>query len=464
MPKQRTYFNQAEKDYLQKVFAENTQYTMRREIIDALTNSNRDIDLECGYPTNIKVEDYQKLFNRNGIGSRIIRLWPEESWLVVPEIIETDDATETAFEKEWKELEKQFNLYSNLLRVDTLSGIGCFGALLLGLSDGLNLNEEIQSNSLELLYVKPLSHYVIEIKERENDVTSPRYSLPKFYSLKTESVDGELSAGETMVHHSRIVHIADNRMTSDVYGMPRAQNVYNYLLDLKKLLGGSAEMFWKGAFPGIAFEANPERTKSLTTAEKTALRTEFLAYTNSLQRYMALVGVTVRNLEVQVADPASHFMTQLKAIGITLGVPYRKLLGSEEAKLASNEDTKTWNKRVVKRQHDYVSPMIIRPFIDRIIELGVLPEPKEYEIKWPSIEELDPKDSATVLKDRTEAMVKYVSGGVDVLMPPQIFLTEEMGFSDDEAQAIIDEAEVWVDDKVDESEMGMEDDTDTGRQ
>ena len=335
---------------------------------------------------------------------------------------------------------------------------------MLGLSDGLNLNEEVQSSNLELLYVKPLSHYVIEIKERENDVTSPRYSLPKFYSLKTESVDGELSAGETMVHHSRIVHIADNRLTSDVYGTPRAQNVYNYLLDLKKLLGGSAEMFWKGAFPGIAFEANPERTKSLTTAEKTALRTEFLAYTNSLQRYMALVGVTVRNLEVQVADPASHFTTQLKAIGITLGVPYRKLLGSEEAKLASNEDTKTWNKRVVKRQHDYVSPMVIRPFIDRLIELGVLSEPKEYEIKWPSIEELDPKDSATVLKDRTEAMVKYVSGGVDVLMSPQVFLTEEMGFSDDEAQAIIDEAEVWVDDKVDESEMSMEDGTDTGRQ
>lgn len=464
MPKKRTYFNQAEKDYLQKVFAENTQYTMRREIIDALTSSNRDIDLECGYPTNIKVADYQKLFDRNGIGSRIIRLWPEESWIVVPEIAENDDATETPFEKEWKDLEKQFNLYSNLLRIDMLSGIGCFGALLLGLSDGLNLNEEVQNNNLELLYVKPLSHYVIEIKERENDVTSPRYSLPTFYSLKTESVDGELSSGETMVHHSRIIHIADNRLTSDVYGTPRAQNVYNYLLDLKKLLGGSAEMFWKGAFPGVAFEANPERTKSLTTAEKTALRTEFLAYTNSLQRFMALVGVTVRNLEVQVADPASHFMTQLKAIGITLGVPYRKLLGSEEAKLASNEDTKTWNKRVVKRQHDYVSPMIIRPFIDRLIELGILSGPKEYEIKWPSIEELDPKDSATVLKDRTEAMVKYVSGGVDVLMPPQVFLTEEMGFSDDEAKAIIDEAEVWVDDKVDESEMGMEDDTNKDRQ
>ena len=45
----------------------------------------------------------------------------------------------------------------------------------------------------------------------------------------------------------------------------------------------------------------------------------------------------------------------------------------------------TWNKRVIKRQHDYVSPMVIRPLIDRLIEMGVLSEPKEYEIKWPSI-------------------------------------------------------------------------------
>jgi len=449
--------NDAEKKYINNVLSQNIQYTARQGIIDLLADDNRNLDEECGYPTTITINDYQILFERNGIGSRIIRLWPEESWIVTPEVVEDDEKDATAFEKEWKELEKTFHIYSNLLRVDILSGIGQFGVLLLGLSDGKGLDEEVEGDKHDLLYIKPLSQYVIKVSKTDTDVTSKRYGLPVIYTLKTESLEGEINQTEILVHYTRVVHITDNRMVGDVYGIPRAQPVYNYVIDTKKLLGPSAEMFYKGAFPGIAFEATPERTKPLTTAERTSLRSEFLNYSNSLQRYLALVGVTVKNLEVQVASPTDHFMSQLKAISITIGVPYRKLMGSEEAKLASNEDTKTWNKRVVKRQNDYVSPFIIRAVIDRFIELGVLSEPKEYTVKWPSIEGLDPKDSATVLKDRTEAMIKYVSGGVEVLMPPQVFLTEEMGFNDDEAEAILKEADLFVDDKIDEDELDEDD-------
>ena len=168
---------------------------------------------------------------------------------------------------------------------------------------------------------------------------------------------------------------------------------------------------------------------------------------------MALVGVSAKSLAVQVASPKEHFDVLLKAIGITLGIPYRLLVGSEEAKLASSTDTTTWNRRVKKRQENYCSFEILYPFIDRLIAFGVLSEPKEYFVKWPDLMELDPKDEATIMKDKTETIAKYVTAGGNVLIPPHQFLTTVMGYSDDEAEQFLIETEEFQNDSVDENDI-----------
>ena len=429
-------------------------YTMRREIIEKMTDETRDIDLECGYPTTLKIADYEIVFGRNGIGTRVVMLWPEECWNTTPDITEGEDTEETAFEKAWKDLEKKFRVLDYLFRADVLSGVGRYGALLIGVSDGLTLDMPVVAGKkLELTYLKPLCEGVLDIEALEPDVKSPRFGQPTFYTIKTDTIDGELNTQTIKIHYSRVIHLADNRKVSDVFGTPRLEPVFNYILDLKKLLGGSAEMFWKGGFPGYAFEVNPERTTALTTTEKTELREEFLNFSNKLQRYIALTGVTAKSLAMQVADPSNHFLTQMKAVGIALGIPYRKLMGSEEAKLASADDNKTWTRRVVKRQVSYVTPRIIRPFIDKLIEWGILPEPKDgYEVKWPSLDELDPKDAAIVMKDKVEAMAKYIVSGADSLIPPHQFFTLIMGWTDEEATEIEKAAVIWLKDHPPEEE------------
>lgn len=426
-------------------------YTLRRELIQKMLNDTRDIDLECGYPSAIKINDYATMFDRNGVGTRVVKLWPEECWNVIPEIVE-DEKNETSFEKKWKELDKKFHISDYLYRIDVLSGIGRFGVLLLGVNDGKKLSEPLDKKNCELIYLKPLSEYVVTVKDKEKEATSPRFGLPTRYALKTEAVDGEMNAGETEVHWTRVIHVADNRGVSETFGTPRLEPVYNYVLDLKKTLGGSAEMFWKGGFPGYAFEATPERTDPLTTEEKAALREEFLNFSNKLQRYIALVGVTAKSMTPQIADPQPQFSTQLKAMCVTLGVPYRVFMGTEESKLAGSQDDKRWNRRVSKRQNSYLTPRLVRPLVDRLIELGVLPE-AGYEVKWPSLEELDPKEASEVAKNKTEAMTKYAAAGVEAVMGPRHFLTLVLGFTDDEADDITKEAETWVDDHLSENDL-----------
>jgi hypothetical protein len=215
-------------------------------------------------------------------------------------------------------------------------------------------------------------------------------------------------------------------------------------------------MFWRGAFPGYAFEIDPEVGSDLTDDEKTTLRAELKSYSDGLQRYMAIVGVKAKSLSPQVADPKGHIEAQIKMIAISLGIPYRIFIGTEEAKLASTQDVKTWNKRLAKRQEGYISPMIIRPFIDRLLAFGVLPEVKEYFIDWPDLNVPSDEDKAKVAEMKTSAFAKYVAGGVDALISPKEFLMMIMDMTEDEVLAIEKAAKSYIETKPEEPEEGEE--------
>jgi len=126
-----------------------------------------------------------------------------------------------------------------------------------------------------------------------------------------------------------------------------------------------------------------------------------------------------------------------------LGVPYRVLLGSEEAKLASVQDKRTWNNRVARRQNSYLTSMLVRPFIDRLIATGCLPEPAQYKVVWPDLNAATEDDITKIAMNRTKAFQTYVSGGVDNLIPPRQYFTLIHKMKDEEADSIIAEQEKY---------------------
>lgn len=209
---------------------------------------------------------------------------------------------------------------------------------------------------------------------------------------------------------------------SDVFGVPRMQKNFNRLLDVRKILGGSAEMFWKGGFPGYSFEVN----SGLDGAEvdTSSLRAEMDNYMTGLQRYLALEGVSAKSLAPQVADPKNHLDCQLAAIALSEGIPQRILFGSERGELASSQDAKAWNSRLRKRQEQYLTPFVVRPFVDRLIALGILPVPEEgYTIFWPDLTTQSDQEKAEVVRTWADALAKYVAGDVGQVVPIDSFLS-----------------------------------------
>lgn len=448
-----------------------------RQFMDS--RKNRDVDDECGYPkTNeLTPEHYALLYSRESVATRVVDVWPDECWKIVPEVFEDPDPDkETEFEAAWKALDAQLNggeskfkdekgspIWEYLKRIDKLSGVGSYGVLLLGLSDGEDLSKPVTSRKgLELLYVRCFDEALAQIASFETDPSNRRYGQPNAYNLTFYEPTTQSTIGSkqkiSQVHWSRCVHVADNLMSSEVFGMPRMQTVYNRLYDLRKMYGGCAEMYWRGAFPGLSFETHPSLGGDVTVDE-TAVKEKMQLYMQGLQRYFLTQGLSVKSLSPQVVDPSPQIDKLIEAICIKLAIPKRVFMGSERGELASGQDADTWEERVQERRTNHVTPRVIVPFIDRLVALGVLPMPKEYGVGWSVIKEVDPEKRASTAAKTTEALAKYVQGGVESLVPPKEYLTRVLDMDEDDVEQILEAAAEHVDEMDALAEEDMVDDS-----
>lgn len=421
----------------------NATYTLRSLTRDRLSYDARNYNLSCGYPETLSSADFREFFDRWSIAKRIVNAWPKESWQVKPEIYETEDEVDTPFEVAFEELEKTVHLFHYLTRVDILSGIGRYGGLVLGVDDGQKLDKELQKrNGLKLMYLRALDEDHLGIETLEDDPTSPRFGMPTYYTMKLESISGQ-DTSDRRVHWTRVIHVADNRETDEIFGVPRMQSAYNHVYDIRKIAGGGAEMFWKGGFPGFGVEINPDIDMDELEVDTDTMKDELKKMFDGLQRYAVLQGAQMKSLAPQVADPTGHFAMVLDAICIGMEMPKRIFLGSEQAKLASTQDQSTWERRLRFRQENYLSPMLVRPTIMRLQEIGVLPESQDLIVKWPNLSEPSEADQVKVAKDRTEAIAKYVQSGAAELVPPRKYFSLVHKWTDEEIDSIEDELETF---------------------
>lgn len=470
----------------------------RQQFFNQYLDNRRDIDDECGYKKTLSKYDARLLYDTDPIAHRTVQVLPQESWMIHPEVTEDDDPNkETAFEKafeqlgkslkgkSWHEDKEQNALWEYLLRLDILSGVGQFGVLLFGLDDGKTLDQpalEFDENGVarrekdyKLLFLRVFDESLVQVQRYCTDPLSPRFGMPEMYNVVLfDPKDSTSQSGVSLpmiinrVHWTRMIHVADNLGSSEIFGYSRLKIPYRRIYDMMKLYSGSAEMYWKGAFPGIAFETNPQFGGNVEFS--TDLKDQMENYMNGLQRYLALTGITAKTLTPTVVDPTPQINSQLQALCIQIGVPLRVFQGSERGQLASTQDDSTWNDRLARRQNKYITPRIICPVIDRLIEYGVLPEPKKYKVKWPDLNALTDAQKAQIAVQRIQAITSYITGGGNQLVQEMDFLTFVMGISQTEAKSILEntfqaqqeQAELQAQQIREATDAGLDIDPETG--
>lgn len=482
----------------------------RSELLQKLLDPRRDLKVECGYPDGgMEPNGYRELYDEDPIGNRVVNVMPKESWKNEPEVYEDEDSEATTeFETAWELLanslrgrswyrgqgEEGSPIWEYLRRADELSGVGGFGVLLLGLDDGQELSKPVRGveekwsepvditaeDKLEptkptgnvytlnvdkdktkgrrLLFMRAFDESLVQIAQYETNPTSPRYGMPVMYNITFNDPNEWTKGGIGLpfatksVHWTRVIHIADNCGSSEIFGTPRMKPVLHRILDLRKLYGGSAEMYFRGAFPGWSLETHPQLGGDVNV-DAAALREQMEQYMNGLQRYMALMGMSAKSLAPQVVDPTPQIDVQIGAICIELAVPRRIFEGSERGELASSQDSDSWNDRMRSRQGKYLTPRMIIPFVDRCIMVGVLPEPQGYSVVWPDLEALSELEKAQVAVQRVDAMAKYIGGNVEALIAPNDFLTRIMEMPQNEVDEVLEGAM----DQLEKTHPGTED-------
>lgn len=396
--------------------------------------TDRDLYAALGYKAQPTFNDYMARYTRQDVAKAVINAPVSASWRDAPRVTE-NEKDDTKFEQGWIDIVKSLHVYKQIVRADKLAGIGEYSVLLLGFDDPGRLSDEVKIAG-ELLYLQPYGKNNATVKTYVIDPKNRRYGLPETYNVHMKDPSGVTKS--TIVHHTRIIHIAEELLEDNVDGLPRLECVLNRLEDLERVCGGSAEMFWRGAFPGYGFKIDDgfEAEKQ----DLTNLQDEIEEYMHGLKRYLKLKGVSIENFSQQVADPSKHADILITLISAATRIPKRILLGSERGELASSMDEKNWLEIIQSRQRNYCEPTIIRPLIDRLIEFNVLDEPKEgYAIEWPDLMAPSDKEIAEIGEVRSKALKNYVdSMGADNIVPPDMYLRKFLGMKDDDIGEIND--------------------------
>jgi hypothetical protein len=426
----------------------------------------RDIYKALGYPKTITWQNYWSRYGRQDIAKAIIDRPVKASWKGEIDIIENIEETLTPFEKAWEEIYYRLKLKSIFIRADKLTGIGSYSVLFLGLNDTTsteNLKNPVQKKSgLKLLYVKALSQETAKIDKFEEDPKNERYGLPLIYDVTIKS--GENSK-TIKVHYSRIIHLVEEPLEDEVYGTPRLQAVYNRLIDLEKLVGGDAEMFWRGARPGYTGEVSQDY--QMTPEMLDDLKTQIDEFENNLRRILINEGVKYNALAQQISDPLSHVDIQMQMISAVTGIPKRILTGSERGELSSAQDKLEWISYVTSRREEQNEPNILRPFIDKCIEIGVLPKPsKPYMVRWDKLFSLSDKEKVDIGHMRASSMKEFSMGAIEEYVTLDLFLKHFLNFDEVQVEEIINNRERAIKEEEeltkDEEEELMGGEKDTG--
>lgn len=346
-----------------------------------------------GWDECITIEKIMYMYNRSGIAKRVVDAYPDATWARPPRLWAENDDDWT---NKWADLVYQHNLYDAFYRLDRLCNMGQYAIMVVG-TDRPNLSTPL-TKARKLLYLQPYSEASVRIESWDQDQGSPRFGYPIMYRIYPEGqsieprqvgklpdkLKANFPRSSFLVHASRVIHVARGPLEDTIYGQPIMAPVWDYLTDLRKVVGSSSESYWIMANRGM--QADIDREMSLNAEDQAALGSEIEEFFDGFRRFIRTKGVKMTQFTNDVADPKEPFEVLVTLISGATGIPKRILLGSEAGQLASTQDKGNWAERVEENRALHVEPRIIQPFLRFCLQTGIMPWPKTgsaMNILWP---------------------------------------------------------------------------------
>lgn len=375
-----------------------------------------------GYKATLSFGDFAGVYQRDPIAARLVDMIPEDTWREPPEVVEAvedreEDADATKFEAAWQELSRRLGVWRKFERADRLGRLGRYSVILIGAGAGDDAALErplTSATAADVLYLSCYDEQHAPIQRWVTNPQDPRFGLPELYNIdltsSVQSFNGGERMGPRLVHHSRVLHIAEGLSSDEVYGRPALERVWNALHDLQKVSTSTAEGFWQRV-AGIlvaSIDGDAAGVGDLIAQ----LDQDLQAIFHDLRRYVVSSGVDLKRLAETEPNPSEAAKLYFTLIAAGEGIPFRMLVGNETGERASTEDSATYLGNIAGRQKQHAEPTFVRAFVDRLQGWGALPR-VEYEVNWPPLFEESALEKADANLKRAQTAVAITPVGGD---------------------------------------------------
>jgi hypothetical protein len=408
----------------------NTYLLSRESLARGLGQSfggDRDLYTVLGYALEPEYQDYLNIYERDGIGTRVVDAAPDETWRKHPILYISDEAPNENdpgdLQNSFNEFCNEYDIWSAFNDMDKACGISRFSLMFLGLPGELD-QPVSNKNKLSFVSVHDEGEATVDESSIIRDPTNSMFGLPEYYQIQIDDGAGTIKR----VHHSRVIHLKYGKDRSKgmgrVYGVPTLKKVLNRMYDLEKVVGGGSEAFWLLIHRGLALLAKEGMTlPDPGTPEYKSLQDEIEEYQHGIRRFMRLVGMDIQDLGAEPVDSREQFDVIIDYIAGSEKIPKRILLGSERGELASGQDETDWQKYIDWRRRNVAEPYILRRFLKVADEYGFFDVPDDYKVFWPPLFQLSPSQEAVEVTQIATAISTMSGGAPETVYPPEEFIS-----------------------------------------
>lgn len=369
------------------------------------------IYLDFGYPGTLKFSNFWNMYRRFGIAKNVVELPVDTGWITPPTV-----TASAQFLKEFEILNKRIGVWKRLKALDTRQRVGRYAGMFMRVRDGLTPDQPLDSQlngESALTDMTPLYESQLEVIETDTNPNSDTFGEPILlqYSQSVTGNRNEETRSTITIHASRIVFAAEDADDGTIYGIPALEPVYNSLMDLRKIIGGGGEGFYKNAAQNIVFDLK-DGASAITYKDKLDdFNEQFDEFSRDrMRRSMWTPGMEAKTLESDLIGNKEFFEAALSDVSGGSKIPATIIIGKQTGRLASDEDSRHFLSTVMSRRENHQTD-VIRDVFDWCIEYGVLPS-SDYELEWDDLlarsdsEKLEAADKMASINEK-----QFKSGG-----------------------------------------------------
>ena len=383
------------------------------------TNSNELHNLNCdfGYPDQLEFCNFFEMYDRFGIASAVVDIPPSLSWLSPPTIESSD-----AVEKEFATIVEDQSLWNRIKGLDKRQRVGQYAGLFVEVKDNKPPSEELKRlpGSGAITNFKPVYQGQLTPSQVQSDITKPNYGDVLMYQYSSEGVgDRDDKTGtSTQIHPSRIIIAAEGADDGSIYGVSALKPVFNDLMDLRKIVGATAEGFYQNSryAPIIKTDPNFKAPDAKTKEELSDSLDDFLG---KLSKKFVATGMDFEFPNVRLDDPKNPYTNSINNVSAGSEIPSAILIGQQTGVRAADNDFKLLMITIQSRRENFLNELV-KDVVDWMMKYGALPT-APYELEWEDLTSPSDEERLTLSSKMGEVNEKAFRAGLS-----PVFSEDEM--------------------------------------